>query len=135
MGNYDDGIGYFRIACGCDYPNEEAMERGLKSVAWTKANTPEAHKAYLWNPPYRLEREFEGHQVVLVHASPVALNEYLFEDVADDVFRAHLAATGADVLIWRLFAFNGLLDFAAADDHFKKVSEYLLPEKEIELVS
>lgn len=20
MGNYDDGIGYFRIACGCDYP-------------------------------------------------------------------------------------------------------------------
>ncbi len=100
MGNYDDGIGYVRIACGCDYPNEEAMERGLKSVAWTKANTTEVQKAYLRNLPYKLQREFEGHQVVLVHASPARLNEYLFADVADDIFRAHLTATGADVLIF-----------------------------------
>lgn len=100
MGNYDDGIGYFRIACGCDYPNEEAMERGLKSVAWTKANTTEAHKAYLRNLPYKLQREFEGHQVVLVHASPARLNEYVFADVEDDVFRSHLAATAADVLVF-----------------------------------
>jgi UDP-2,3-diacylglucosamine pyrophosphatase LpxH len=37
---------------------------------------------------------------VLVHASPAVLNEYLFEDVADDVFQKHLDATGADVLIF-----------------------------------
>lgn len=100
MGNYDDGVGYFRVACGCDYADEEAMERGLKSVAWTKANTTEAHKSYLRNLPHKLQREVEGHQVVLVHASPVRLTEYLFEDVSDDVFRQHLAATGADVLIF-----------------------------------
>lgn len=100
MGNYDDAVGYFRIACGCDYPNEEAMERGLKSLAWTKANTTEAHKAYLRNLPYKIQREFEGHQVVLVHGSPASLNEYLYEDVGDDVFRAHLSTTGADVLIF-----------------------------------
>lgn len=100
MGNYDDGIGYFRIACGCDYPNDVAMERGQRSIVWTKANTTEAHKAYLRNLPYKLQREFAGHQVVLVHGSPVRLNEYLFQDVADDVFRSHLSSTGADVLIF-----------------------------------
>lgn len=100
MGNYDDGVGYFRVACGCDYPDEAAMERGLRSVAWTKAHTTDDHKAFLRNLPYRLEREFDGHRVVLVHASPARLNEYLYEDVPDEVFRAHLAATGADVLVF-----------------------------------
>lgn len=100
MGNYDDGIGYYRIACGCDYPNDEAMQRGLKSIAWTKAHTSEDHKAFLRNLPYRMQREFEGHQVVLVHASPARLNEYLYQDVADDVLAAHLQATGADVLVF-----------------------------------
>ncbi|MDB4897834.1 MAG: phosphodiesterase, family [Firmicutes bacterium] len=100
MGNYDDGIGYFRIACGCDYPDDAAMERGQRSIAWTKANTSEEHKRYLRNLPYKLQREIEGHQVVLVHASPDVLNEYLFADVDDAVFAKHLASTRADVLIF-----------------------------------
>ncbi len=100
MGNYDDGIGYFRIACGCDYPNDAAMERGQRSIAWTKANTTEAKKSYLRNLPYRLQREIEGHQVALVHGSPDRLNEYLFEDVADEIFAQHLETTRADVLIF-----------------------------------
>lgn len=100
MGNYDDGVAYFRIACGCDYPTEEAQRRGERSVSWTKTHTTDAHKAYLRNLPYKMEREIDGHKVVLVHASPARLNEYLFADTADDVFAAHLAATGADVLLF-----------------------------------
>lgn len=100
MGNYDDGIGYFRIACGCDYPNEEAMLRGQRSIAWTKANTTEAQKAYLRSLPYRLQRAFEGRQVALVHGSPDLLNEYLFVHVADEVFEKHLQTTGAEILIF-----------------------------------
>lgn len=100
MGNYDDGVGYFRITCGCDYPNEEAMQRGLRSVAWTKEHTTDSHKAYLRNLPYKLERQIEGHRVVLVHASPARLNEYLFETVDNAVFQAHLDDTRADVLIF-----------------------------------
>lgn len=100
MGNYDDGIGYFRIACGCDYPNEEAMLRGQRSIAWTKAHTTEEQKGYLRSLPYRLQREFEGRQVVLVHGSPDLLNEYLFEDVADEIFARHLESTRADLLIF-----------------------------------
>jgi putative phosphoesterase len=100
MGNYDDGIGYFRIACGCDYPNEAAMERGQRSIAWTKRQTTDAHKAFLRNLPHKIQREIEGHQVVLVHGSPARLNEYLFEDVADEVFAAHLAHTRADILLF-----------------------------------
>lgn len=92
MGNYDDGVAYSRIACGCDYPDAEAM-------VWTKANTTPAQKAYLRNLPHRLQREIEGHQVVLVHGSPAALNEYLFAHEEESIFRAHLAAAGADVLV------------------------------------
>jgi putative phosphoesterase len=100
MGNYDDGIGYFRIACGCDYPNDKAMEMGQRSIAWTKEHTTEAHKRYLRNLPYKLQREIEGHQVVLVHGSPDLLNEYLRVDVADAVFQKHLESTRADVLLF-----------------------------------
>lgn len=100
MGNYDDGIGYFRIACGCDYPNEEAMLRGQRSIAWTKEQTTDQQKAYLRSLPYRLQREIEGRQVVLVHGSPDVLNEYLFEHVSDEVFQKHLGTTGADILIF-----------------------------------
>lgn len=100
MGNYDDGIGYFRIACGCDYPNEAAMERGQRSIAWTKEHTTDENKAFLRNLPYKLQREFGGRRVALVHGSPERLNEYLFENVADEVFAQHLESTRADVLIF-----------------------------------
>jgi putative phosphoesterase len=100
MGNYDDGIGYWRLLCGCDYPDEAAMQRGVQSIAWTKQHTGDAEKAYLRNLPYRLQREIEGHNLVLLHASPSALNEYLYEQVPEQRFREHLAATGADVLIF-----------------------------------
>lgn len=99
MGNYDNAIGYFRMACGCDYADEDAMNRGLRSVAWTKEHTSEAHKAFLRNLPYRLHRTIEGREVVLVHGSPASLTEYLFEDVPQQVLAGHLAATGAHVLI------------------------------------
>lgn len=100
MGNYDDGIGYFRIVCGCDYKDETAAQLGARSIAWTKEQTTEAQKGYLRSLPYKLQREFEGHQVVLVHGSPVRLNEYLFANVADDIFAAHLENTRADVLLF-----------------------------------
>lgn len=100
MGNYDDGIGYLRFACGCDYPTEKAMAMGQQSIAWTKANTNEAQKRYLRNLPYKLQREIEGHQVVLVHGSPEMLNEYLKADVADEVFQKHLETTRADILLF-----------------------------------
>jgi putative phosphoesterase len=99
MGNYDDAVGYFRITCGCDYPDEAAMNRGLRSVQWTKDHTADAHKAWLRSLPYRLHREIEGHQVALVHGSPASLTEYLFAHKDDTVFEQHLAAAGADVLI------------------------------------
>jgi predicted phosphodiesterase len=75
------------------------MNRGLRSVAWTKAHTSDAQKAYLRNLPYRLHRSIEGREVVLVHGSPVSLTEYLFGDKPDEAFAGHLATTGAGVLI------------------------------------
>ncbi|MCG0239303.1 MAG: metallophosphatase family protein [Firmicutes bacterium] len=100
MGNYDDAIGYSRTVCGCDYKDEVAAERGARSIAWTREHTTEAQKAFLRNLPYQIQREIEGHRVVLVHGSPAQLNEYLFEDRPDEVFAAHLESTRADVLLF-----------------------------------
>jgi len=100
MGNYDDAMGYSRIVCGCDYKDEAAAERGARSIAWTREHTTEAQKAFLRNLPYQIQREIEGHRVVLVHGSPARLNEYLFEDLPDEVFAAHLESTRADVLLF-----------------------------------
>lgn len=100
MGNYDESIGYDRPTCGCDYADPAAHERGIQSVMWTRAHTTPENKAFLRSLPHCLQRDFAGHKVALVHGSPVQLNEYLFETIADDVFRAHLATTGADILIF-----------------------------------
>lgn len=100
MGNYDDAVGYDRMVCGCDYPDEATMARGVASIEWSKRNTSEANKAFLRQLPHQLRREMEGHQVVLVHGSPAALNEYLYAEADAAIFRRHLAASGADVLIF-----------------------------------
>lgn len=100
MGNYDDAIGYFRVVCGCDYKDEAEAQRGARSIAWTKQHTTDAQKRFLRNLPHRIEREIEGHRVVLVHGSPARLNEYLYEDTSDERFTAHLELTRADVLLF-----------------------------------
>ncbi|HZK84350.1 MAG TPA: metallophosphoesterase family protein [Desulfosporosinus sp.] len=44
MGNYDDGIGYQRFICGCDYKTAEAEALGHESIVWTKQHTSEESK-------------------------------------------------------------------------------------------
>jgi len=99
MGNYDDGVGNYRLVCGCDYKDAHAQMLGEKSILWTKEHTTEEHKEFLRRLPMRLEFEAAGRKVLLVHGSPRRLNEYLYQDTEPKYLEELLTEAGCDVLI------------------------------------
>lgn len=98
IGNYDDAIGHDRFACGCDFPNEEARIVGEQSLAWTKKHISEVNKAFLRSLPKEIWIDVEGKKMQLVHGSPHALNEYIFEQAAPELLHEIFAGTNADIL-------------------------------------
>lgn len=99
MGNYDDGIGYLRFVCGCDYKDEKAQALGQASIAWTKQYTTEENKEFLRQLPSEIRFRVGGQRVLLVHGSPQRLNEYLFEDISVEYATELMSAAEADILV------------------------------------
>ncbi len=99
IGNYDDGVGFDRLGCGCDFPNETARLNGEQSLAWTKAHLSETNKEFLRSLPKEIIIEAEGYNTLLVHGSPRALNEYILEDTAEQILNEIFQQTTADVLV------------------------------------
>ena len=99
MGNYDDGIGYMRFICGCDYKDEKAQALGQESITWTKQHTSEENKEFLRNLPVEIRFNVNDQRVLLVHGSPNRLNEYLFEDIPADYAADLIESNDADILI------------------------------------
>lgn len=98
MGNYDDGVGYDRDACGCVYRTPVEQERGQQSLAWTRARVTGRNKAFLRALPPEIRIEEGSTRVLLVHGSPRHMNEYLFEDRPVARFRRLAASSGADII-------------------------------------
>jgi putative phosphoesterase len=99
MGNYDDGIGFMRFICGCDYKDEKAQALGEKSIVWTKAHTTEENKDFLRNLPSEIRFTVDGKKVLLVHGSPNRLNEYITENIPRDYALDLIELNDADILI------------------------------------
>ncbi|MBV1769053.1 MAG: metallophosphatase family protein [Candidatus Desulforudis sp.] len=86
LGNYDDGVAFDRLACGCDYPDPETMAVGVASMHWTKANLFKENKDFLRNLPAKTWVSLGMSDILLVHGSPRALNEYLYEENISGLF-------------------------------------------------
>lgn len=99
MGNYDDGIGNYRLICGCDYKDEQAQRIGEASIIWTKQNTTEENKSYLRLLPNRISFEILNHKFLLVHGSPNRLNEYLNQFLEDSYIDSMLEGEECNVLV------------------------------------
>lgn len=99
MGNYDDGIGNYRLICGCDYKNEEAQRIGEASIIWTKQNTTEENKNYLKLLPNKISFDILNHKFLLVHGSPNRLNEYLNQSVEDSYIDSLLEGEDCNILV------------------------------------
>ncbi|MBO8128508.1 MAG: metallophosphoesterase family protein [Peptococcaceae bacterium] len=99
MGNYDDAIGNDRLICGCDYKDEKEMKLAERSIEFTSRTTSKDNKAYLRELPFEIRFTVQGRRVTVVHGSPRRLNEYLYADTPEDVFKECLAEVQADVLV------------------------------------
>jgi len=98
IGNYDDGVGFDRLLCGCDFKNEEEARRGEKSLLWTRKNITPENKQFLKQLPRKLEFETGNRKVLVVHGSHRALNEYLHETLPQEEAAVVFEETGADIV-------------------------------------
>jgi predicted phosphodiesterase len=82
-GNYDDGVGLRKGQCGCYYGTPEAKADGEVSYRFTDEALSDEEHAYLAGLLDNVRFEAEGVRVLLCHASPRRINEYLMLDRPD----------------------------------------------------
>ena len=100
LGNYDEGIGFNKDDCGCEYLTQKDQEIGHLSLEWTKKYVSDENKAFLRGLPRQIRWEIEGKQVMLVHGSPRRINEYIFENRPLDSIVNMLKSDEIDVLLF-----------------------------------
>ena len=100
MGNYDDGVGYDRDDCGCVYKDPVDDALGHQSLLWTREHVSADRKAFLRELPFDRREVIGGRRVRFVHGSPRKINEYLYEDRPESVFRNVARMANCDVLFF-----------------------------------
>ena len=100
MGNYDEGVGFDLQECGCVYRDPADDARGKVSLQWTRKVTTDENKHYLQGLPFQLRLEDRSPRLLLVHASPRKINEYLYADRPQASFERLAKMAGTDVLLF-----------------------------------
>jgi predicted phosphodiesterase len=98
-GNYDVAIGRGDEDCGCGYSDERDNRSAQVIYDHTRASTPAAFAAWMRELPGELRVQIEGVDIHMVHGSPHAVNEFLWESTPDSVLGERVASSGADVLL------------------------------------
>ncbi len=106
-GNYDEGVGVNSTDCGCAYKTEEDEFRGAQSIAYTNRVVTAETRRYLRGlaSHQRLEmlaprtRGAQPFRLLMVHGSPVKINQYLFEDHPDKSLLRMMRGAAADLML------------------------------------
>jgi pyruvate-formate lyase-activating enzyme/diadenosine tetraphosphatase ApaH/serine/threonine PP2A family protein phosphatase len=98
-GNYDVAIGRGDPDCGCGYADERDDHYAQIIYDYTLANTGEEFAAWMRELPLERRETIGGVDVNMVHGSPLAINDFLWESLDDDELRMRLALSGAEVLL------------------------------------
>jgi putative phosphoesterase len=98
LGNYDEGVGFYRDDCGCHYVKPFDIEMSNTSFLWTRDVTTDANKEWLRGLPREIRFESEGMRVLLCHGSPRSTTEYLFENRSDGYLSQFVAGGSDDAL-------------------------------------
>jgi pyruvate-formate lyase-activating enzyme len=98
-GNYDIAIGRGDPDCGCGYTSERDNEFAQLMYDHTRASTGADFAAWMHELPGEHREEIAGVDVHLVHGSPLAVNDFLWESLDDDELRMRLGLSAADVLL------------------------------------
>jgi len=98
-GNYDVAIGRGDEDCGCGYADERDNQYAQLIYDYTRAHTSPRFADWMRKLPSELRERIGGVDVHMVHGSPLAINDFLWESLDDEELRLRLAASGAQVLL------------------------------------
>lgn len=98
-GNYDISIREDRPDCGCGYTNERDNLYAQIAYDYTRENTSDGFKKWMDGMPDQILLKMGEKTIRMVHGSPTAVNEFLWESTPDDVLEMRLAASGTDLLL------------------------------------
>ena len=98
-GNYDVAIGRGDPDCGCGYTDERDNAYAQVMYDHTLASTSRAFAAWMARLPRERRLEAGGVSIHLVHGSPLAINDFLWESLDDAELALRVGATDAQVLL------------------------------------
>jgi pyruvate-formate lyase-activating enzyme/predicted phosphodiesterase len=91
-GNYDVAIGRGDADCGCGYSDERDNHFAQLMYDYTRAHTGAGFAAWMRDLPLERRERIGGVDVLMVHGSPLAINDFLWESLDDDELRLRLDA-------------------------------------------
>ncbi|MGH7550405.1 MAG: metallophosphoesterase family protein [Gemmatimonadota bacterium] len=99
QGNYDRSLGNDLADCQCGYTDPRDNRFAAVSYRYTYARTSPDHRAWMRTLPQVIRFRAGDRRVLLCHASPRRINEFLWESTSPDHFLQRLLEeAGADVL-------------------------------------
>jgi pyruvate-formate lyase-activating enzyme/predicted phosphodiesterase len=101
-GNYDVAIGRGDEDCGCGYSDERDNHFAQLMYDYTRAHTGAGFAAWMRELALERRERIGGVDVLMVHGSPLAINDFLWESLDDDELRPRLDAVAGgrpDVLL------------------------------------
>ena len=98
-GNYDVAVGRGDDDCGCGYadPRDNAFAQVMYDH--TRAHTSASFAAWMARLPTELRCEIGGVDVHMVHGSPLAINDFMWESLPDEELALRARASGAQLLL------------------------------------
>jgi diadenosine tetraphosphatase ApaH/serine/threonine PP2A family protein phosphatase len=98
-GNYDVAVGRGDPDCGCGYADERDNHFAQLIYDYTREATSPAFAAWMAQLPLERREAIGGVDLHMVHGSPLAINDFLWESLPDDELRMRVAASAAVVLL------------------------------------
>ena len=98
-GNYDVAIARGDEDCGCGYADPRDNAFAQLMYDHTRARTSPQFAAWMAELPGELRREIGGVDVHMVHGSPLAINDFLWESLGDEELAERARASDAQLLL------------------------------------
>jgi predicted phosphodiesterase len=98
-GNYDIAIARADPDCGCGYSDPRDNHFAQLMYDHTLAHTSRRFAEWMGDLPGELRETIGGLDVHMVHGSPLAVNDFMWESLPDDELLPRVEASGSDVLL------------------------------------
>lgn len=91
-GNYDIALGFDQQSCGCGYTDPDDQREAQQIYDLTHAAVDPSFAKWMQTLPGQLRLALGGQDVLMVHGSPIEVNDFLWESRSDDEIRRRLDA-------------------------------------------